>query len=297
MKVNILKLLIKVYINIGVGKKTLLNCIKTRYQNNNLYTSFAFTKQTSFISEKEDDSIDCVRLFFLLNLVNKNKQLIICLRLYDSQLSKTFLITPQAIILLYDITSKESFDSVINYYNNIKDDKKYINIKCILVGNKIDLIDEEKEENEKNDESCEKNTNNEINKQKKEENELDEINEKQIEKEEKNKIEQNKINNINYYKNIVEKEKFDLLKVISGLNGFYLEDLLNEIALLLFKNVKEMENIPNYLYQLERDSIVIENKLDINDRQKSYHDIEYKKEVNKINKSNNKICCMMCNIF
>ena len=108
MKVNILKLLIKIYINIGVGKKTLLNCIKTRYQNNNLYTSFAFTKQTSFISEKEDDSIDCVRLFFLLNLVNKNKQLIICLRLYDSQLSKTFLITPQAIILLYDIS----------FYNN-----------------------------------------------------------------------------------------------------------------------------------------------------------------------------------
>ena len=281
----------KIYINIGVGKKTLLNCIKTRYQNNNLYTSFAFTKQTSFISEKEDDSIDCVRLFFLLNLVNKNKQLIICLRLYDSQLSKTFLITPQAIILLYDITSKESFDNVINYYNDIKDDKKYINIKCILVGNKIDLIDEEKEENEKNNENEEKNKN-ELNEQKKKENELEEINEKEIEKEEKNKI-----NNINYYKHITEKENFDLLKDISGLNGFYLEDLLNETALLLYKNVKEMENVPNYLYQLERDSIVIENKLDINDRQKSYHDIEYKKEVNKINKSNNKICCMMCNIF
>ena len=106
-----------------------------------------------------------MRLFFLLNLINKNKQLIICLRLYDSHLSKTFFITPQAMILLYDITSKESFESVINYYNNIKDDKKYINIKCILVGNKIDLIDEEKEENEKNNESCEKN-NNEIKKQK-----------------------------------------------------------------------------------------------------------------------------------
>ena len=73
--------------------------------------------------------------------------------------------------------------------------------------------------------------------------------------------------------------------------------MLNETALLLYKYVKNMESATSVLYQLEGDSIIIENKLDINNRQKSYHDVEYKKEVNKINKQNNKICCFICNIF
>lgn len=148
-----------------------------------------------------------------------------------------------------------------------------------MIGNKIDLIESE-QDNDKN--------------QEKENKENKENNQVKNEKEENNKL--NATNDINYYKQIIEKENFDLTKDISGLNGFYLDDLLNETALLLYKYVKNMESAKNYLYQIEGDSIIIENKLEINNRQKSYHDKEYKKEVNKINKQNN-ICCFICDIF
>ena len=264
--------------------------IKNKYEISNLYTSFALAKQpSSYISEKDGDIFDCIRLFFLINLVNKNKELIISLRLYDSDLSNNFLVNPQAFFLLYDLTSKESFDKLIKYYDKLKNDKKYSNVKYILIGNKIDLIENEQKpiknqviENEENLESkdnSENKENNEENNEQKENNEL------------------NEINNKNVYKQIIEKENFDLIKKISGLNGLNLEDLLNETTLLLYKHIKNMESAASVLYQLEGDSIIIDNKLDIDNRQKSYHDVEYKKEVNKINKQSNKICCLVCNIF
>ena len=49
----------------------------------------------------------------------------------------------------------------------------------------------------------------------------------------------------NYFKTIIDKEKFELTKEISGLNGFYLEELLNEIALILYKSIKETLQIHN----------------------------------------------------
>ena len=260
--------------------------IKNKYEIINLYTSFTLAKQNlSYISEKEEEVLDCIRLFFLINLVNKNKELIISLRLYDSDLSKNFLVNPQAFFLLYDLTSKQSFDVVIKFYDEIKNDKKYTNAKYILVGNKIDLIEKEQENDKNQVEGNEENMESKENNQKKieyiENNELNVINE---------------INNLNYYKQTIEKSNFDLRKDISGLNGLFLEDLLNEITLLLYKYVKNMENAKNVLYQIEGDSI-IDSKLDIDKRQTSYHDMEYKKEVNKINKQNNKICCFVCNIF
>ena len=230
-----------------------------------MHSSFALVRQSSITSEKENESLDCVNLFFSINLINKNKQIIISLRFYYSGLSKNFFITPQAIVLLYDITSKESFESVIKYYIELKKDKNYMNIKYILVGNKIDLFDEEKYEKKENIGKNKKNLNNEI--------------------------------DFNYYKQIIDKENFDLIKNVSGLNGFYLEDLLKETAIIFYNLVKIMENASNELYQIEGDSVIIENKLEYDKRQTSYHDIEYKNEVNKINKSNNKNCCLICNIF
>ena len=136
------------FIFVGVGKQTLFNYIQNKYHNNFLYSSFALGRQTSFMSEKDDDIFDCIRVFYLINIKNKNKQIIICLSLYTSELTDNFLVTPQAIFLLYDITSKDSFDCVINYYKNLIKDDKYKNIKYILLGNKIDLINEEIEEKE-----------------------------------------------------------------------------------------------------------------------------------------------------
>ena len=148
MKVKFIIFNNKKFNNLGVGKKTLLKMIKNKYEISNLYTSFVLTKQpSSYISEKEDDVFDCIRLFFLINLVNKNKELIISLRLYDSDISNNFLVNPQAFFLLYDLTSKESFDVIMKYYDELKNDKKYTNAKYILVGNKIDLVENEKENN------------------------------------------------------------------------------------------------------------------------------------------------------
>lgn len=230
-----------------------------------MHSSFSLVRQSSITSEKENESFDCINLFFSINLINKNKKIIISLKFYCSCLSKNIFITPQAIILLYDITSKESFESVIKYYIELKKDKNYMNIKYILVGNKIDLFDEENDEKKENKEKKKKNINNEI--------------------------------DFIYYKQIIDKENFDLIKNISGLNGFYLEDLLKETAIIFYNLVKLMENASNELYQIEGDSVIIENKLEYDKRQTSYHDIDYKNEVNKINKSNNKNCCLICNIF
>ena len=292
-KVNIIYVII---INLGVGKTTLFNFLKNKYNNNNnLGISFILGKQSSFISDINDDSFDCLRLFFLINSPNcKEQQLIICLRLYYSDFTPNFFITPQAILLLYDITSKESLDSTIKYYNNLIQGKKFTNVKFILVGNKCDLIGEKIEENKVNEKYKEDEKNERKEKEKSEENlENDKIKSDGTSQRQK----ELEINNHLFNKEIIDKQSFTFTKEISGLNGFYLEDLLNETALLLFSLVKDKETAINDLYQIEGDSIFIENKLEIDNRQKSYHDLEYKKEINKINKSNNKNCCFMCGIF
>jgi GTPase SAR1 family protein len=234
--------------------------------------------------------------------VNKNKQLIICLKIYTFELTENFFISPHAIILLYDITSKDSFDSLISYYNKLKNDKRYNSIKYILVGNKIDLIEEEddeqnnkyegKDDKEKKEEIREENENLENNNELKDKDVNNEINDNN--KSGKN-IKKNKINNENYFKEIIEKENFDLKKEISGLNSFNLEELFDEISCLLYKTVKDLENVGNEQYKTENDLSFTDNKIEIGNRQ-SYFDDEYKNEVNKINKTNNKGCCLYCNI-
>ena len=238
--------------------------------------------------------------------MNKNKQLIICLKIYVFELTESFFISPHAIILLYDITSKDSFDSLINFYNKLKKDKRYNNTKYILVGNKIDLIEEEDDEQnnkyggkddkekkeEKKEEKDEKKENLENNNELKDKDINNETNDNN--KSGKN-INENKINNEKYFKEIIEKEKFDLKKEISGLNGFNLEELFDEISSLLYKTVKDLENVGHEQYQTENDLSLIDNKIEIANRQ-SYFDDEYKNEVNKINKTNNKGCCLYCNI-
>ena len=263
------------------------------------------------MSEKEEEVYsNCIRLFYSVNFPNKNKQLIICLRIYDSELSQNFFfITPQAFFLLYDITSKDSFDSVVKYYKAIKEDKKYEDSKFILVGNKTDLIDEENSEIE-TDEKDKVNENNEkeVIKEVKDNNEneyKDEDEDKDKEEKDNNegKIQElteikengNEANNKNYFQEIMKKEKFALSKEVSGLNGDCLEELLNETVILLYKMVKEIQSSAYNTCQIEGESTIIEKKLEIDNKQKSYHDLEYKKEVKKINDS--KTCCFFCEIF
>ena len=277
----------------------MLNYIQNKYLNNVLSTSVAQGKQlnqSSFMSEKDEEVFsNCIRLFYSVNITDKNKQIIVCLRIYDSELSQNFFfITPQAFFLLYDITSKDSFESVVEYSKIIKEDKKYEDAKFILVGNKTDLIDEEnseietderdkineKEEKEKIKEEKDNNEN-ELKDEDEDENE-EEKNDKEGKSQElieikdkvneiKNKSERvtidfkedNKMNNKQYYQEVMKKEKFPLLKEISGLNGDGLEELLNETIVLLFKMVKDIQSSAYNTYQIEGESTIIENKLEI----------------------------------
>ena len=48
----------------------------------------------------------------------------------------------QGVILIYDVTEKKSFDRVIRWIESIKEDLDPQNVEILLVGNKIDMINE-----------------------------------------------------------------------------------------------------------------------------------------------------------
>ena len=144
--------------------------------------------------------------------------MIICLRIYISELNTIFITLPNSIFLLYDITSEQSFKIISNYYEKLVENKKYENTKFIMVGNKKDLIHEE-DENKENDENYEKEK------------------EEQGEKEDKNNliILENKVKNYCKEKNIL------LNKEISGLNGEGVIELFDEAIKLLYNDIINLE--------------------------------------------------------
>jgi small GTP-binding protein len=48
----------------------------------------------------------------------------------------------QGVILIYDVTERKSFDRVIRWIESIKEDLDPQNVEILLVGNKIDMINE-----------------------------------------------------------------------------------------------------------------------------------------------------------
>ena len=201
--------------------------------------------------------------------------MIICLRIYISELNTIFITVPNSIFLLYDITSEQSFEIISNYYEKLVENKKYEKTKFIMVGNKKDLIHEE-DENKENDE------NNENEKEEKEENEEGKRNLINFE---------NKVQNYCKIKNIL------LKKEISGLNGEGVIELFEEAIKLLYNDITNLEEDAK-----EYDTSLsfyknIEDELDLNSSGQSYHSNEYKKEIDKINKKRICFCCPRCEIF
>ena len=128
--------------------------------------------------------------------MDKN-DLIVCLRIYINELNTIFLTVPNSIILLYDITSEDSFDTISFIYEKLIKEKKYENIKFIFVGNKKDLIKEEEEKTEddenkneqfKEDDEKENLINNKDESEKKIIKNYEKGENKNIDKEEENKI-------------------------------------------------------------------------------------------------------------
>jgi GTPase SAR1 family protein len=193
--------------------------------------------------------------------------LIICLRIYISELNTIFITVPNSIFLLYDITSEQSFEIISNYYEKLVENKKYEKTKFIMVGNKKDLIHEE-DENKENDENNEK------------------------EEKEENIINlENKVQNYCKIKNIL------LKKEISGLNGEGVIELFEEAIKLLYNDITNLEEDAK-----EYDTSLsfyknIEDELNLNSSGQSYHSREYKKEIDKINKKRICFFCPRCEIF
>ena len=194
--------------------------------------------------------------------------MIICLRIYISELNTIFITLPNSIFLLYDITSEQSFEIISNYYEKLVENKKYENTKFIMVGNKKDLIHEE-DENKENDENYEN------------------------KKEDKNNL----INLENKVKNYCKEKNILLNKEISGINGEGVIELFDETIKLLYNDIINLEEDSK-----EFDSSLffyknIEDELNINSSEESYHSNEYKKKINKINKKRFFFCCPRCEIF
>ena len=143
-----------------------------------------------------------------------------------------------------------------------------------MVGNKKDLIHEE-DENKENDENYEKEK------------------EEQGEKEDKNNL----INLENKVKNYCKEKNILLNKEISGLNGEGVNELFDEAIKLLYNDIINLEEDSK-----EFDSSLffyknIEDELNLNSPEQSYHSNEYKKKINKINKKSLWFCCPRCEIF
>jgi small GTP-binding protein len=48
----------------------------------------------------------------------------------------------QGVIIIYDVTEKKSFDKIINWVDSIKENSDTQNVEILLVGNKIDMVNE-----------------------------------------------------------------------------------------------------------------------------------------------------------
>ena len=272
--------------------------------------------KTSYISNASDDPIECYRVYYNIN--NTEKNVIVCLKIYESELIQSYFITPQVIFLLYDLSSKQSFDHLMEYYNSLKNDKKYKNVKFVLIGNKNDLIHEDHKNEEENEEDKEEKeekeeVKEEIKDEKKEEvkHENEEKKKEEVKKDE-NKIENKEENedskniksdgiikkNKEYFHKVSSNEKFGIVKEISGLSGYGLAELFKDVIRELYIDIKSIETSVKEVNTIdETDSF--EREIDI-DKRKSYYDKAYKKEIHKINriKHKPKVCfCVNCGIF
>lgn len=220
----------------------------------------------SGFNDEKDMSNDCCRLFYKVSY--KNKNLVICLRIYYSGLNTISITVPNSIILLYDITSEESFELISSYYEKLIKNKKYEKTKFILVGNKKDLI-HEVDENKENDES-----------------------EKGDESKKSLLIVDNKVQNYCKGKKIVH------LNDISGLSGEGVMELFEKTINILYSEITNMEEgAKEFDVSMSFDKN-IENELNLSSTGQSYHSNEYKKEIDKINKKRKIcLCCYKCTIF
>jgi len=110
---------------------------KTSYINRLLYNSFSY----KYLSTINPSIININYLFKNINSLEELKLNINLLECPENSILKDICyIDANAIILIYDITNKKSFDNLYNNYKNIKNINN--NIPILLLGNKNDSLKE-----------------------------------------------------------------------------------------------------------------------------------------------------------
>lgn len=243
----------------------------------NLYSSFSSIIKNSFISRMEDNDFNCMRLFY--NMKANSNDLNICLYIYQADFLQNFLISPQVILLTFDLISEDSFNKMVNYYKSCKQDKKTNNSKFVIVGIKDGLIKEEPEkENEKDKD-------------------IDPLNEDK--EKNNNKDFKNKGNKLKKRIEVFCKDNNIIIsEEINGITGEGINELFVKVIKLLFMEI-QMKELETKIFEnllIEEPGRTIEKELEITSQKENFLSIEHKKEVDKINKKNN-ICCFSCSIF
>ena len=120
----------------GIGAKTsLINMIVSNVFDKSVYT----TTGVSYVSKIIQTELGGIRLE-LWDTVGQEKYRL---------LNALFIKGAHCIILGYDVTNRHSFDSIRDFwYNKVKEKTEIDNVLIYLVGNKIDLDDLRKVENE-----------------------------------------------------------------------------------------------------------------------------------------------------
>ena len=86
--------------------------------------------------------------FFCKDYFNDDKNKTVSVQFWDTaghdryySLSKLYYSSSDIILLCYDLTELSSFNKLDKYLKDIKDHCNNINVKIIIIGNKLDLID------------------------------------------------------------------------------------------------------------------------------------------------------------
>ena len=92
-----------------------------------------------------------------------------------------------------------------------------------------------------------------------------------------------------------QNNNFDIFYEISCVNGYNINNLLEEIVKVLYLQYMKKEFNDNSKNVLNNSLTENENLSYFNENQTGYIDIEYEKDLNKVNKK--KKCCDHCNIY
>ena len=92
-----------------------------------------------------------------------------------------------------------------------------------------------------------------------------------------------------------QNNNFDIFYEISCVNGYNINNLLEEIVKVLYLQYMKKEFNDNSKNVLNNSLTENENLSYFNENQTGYIDIEYEKDLNKVNKK--KKCCDHCNLY